>query len=604
MKKAILLLALSIKLSQLIAQPNYSGETLDKIKEVEHNIIGSVIINDAKPGTIIERMAKYNVKGLSIAVIHDYKIAWAKGYGWADEAEKKRVTTETLFEPGSISKSLNAIGILKLAQDKKIDLYTDINTFLTSWKFPYDSISKGKKITLAQILSHNAGLSTYGFPGRTINGDIPTILQILDGKPPAVTPAVRSISEPGLEFEYSGGGITISQLVLTDITGQQYETWMYEHVLKPIGMVNSSYAQPPAKDKRHLCASGYYSDGTPVSNKFRVYPFQAAAGLWTTPSDLCNYIIDMQLAYNGKQSKVLSPEMVKLHLTPYNNGPAAMGTFFDDRNGAKYFLHDASNDGFCGLYVASLDSGEGVVIFLNSGDARLLLEVLNSVAKAYNWSNYYREPQRRKTDKIVSVPDDILKSYEGIYLYDQSWAGVTKKGKEYEFSSAGTNAKMYFTTPTSFFNEEFQAIKKFIKDEHGNIIGYTRTVDGKEYPNATRITKPDTLNLDNSTIADIGFYLFEHKKYKEALAYYKRGVQLYPADLNLAMNMAHVYLFNNDYKSAAAIYSKHLKDTISPGVRWADQMQSDLFYFKEHRYNVTQLERIFTELKIDKPKDY
>lgn len=604
MKKAILLLALSIKMSQLIAQPNYSGETLKKINEVEHNITGSVIINDAKPGTIIERMAKYNVKGLSIAVIHDYKIAWAKGYGWADEAEKKRVTTETLFEPGSISKSLNAIGILKLAQDKKIDLYTDINTYLTSWKFPYDSISKGKKITLAQILSHNAGLSTYGFPGRTINGDIPTILQILDGKPPAVTTAVRSIFEPGLKFEYSGGGITISQLVLTDITGQQYETWMYEHVLKPIGMVNSSYAQPPAKDKRHLCASGYYSDGTPVSNKFRVYPFQAAAGLWTTPSDLCNYIIDMQVAYNGKQSKVLSPEMVKLHLTPYNNGPAAMGTFFDDRDGAEYFLHDASNDGFCGLYVASLDSGDGVVIFLNSGDARLLLEVLNSVAKAYHWSNYYREPQRRKTDKIVVVPDDILKSYEGIYLYDQSWAGVAKKGTEYEFSSAGTNAKMYFTTPTSFFNEEFQAIKKFIKDEHGNIMGYTRTVDGKEYPNATRITNPDTLNLDNSTIADIGFYLFEHKKYKEALAYYKRGVQLYPADLNLAMNMAHVYLFNNDYKSALAIYSKHLKDTITPGVSWVDQMQNDLFYFKEHRYNVTQLERIFTELKIDKPKDY
>jgi tetratricopeptide (TPR) repeat protein len=410
--------------------------------------------------------------------------------------------------------------------------------------------------------------------------------------------------EPGLKYEYSGGGITISQLILTDVTRQKYETWMYENVLKPIGMVNSSFAQPPAKDKRHLCASGYYSDGSPVANKFRVYPFQAAAGLWTTPSDLCHYIIDMQLAYQGKQSKVLSNEMVKLHLTPYNNGPAAMGTFFDDRDGAKYFLHDASNDGFCGLYVASLDGGDGVVVFLNSGDATLLLEILNSVAKAYNWKNYYREPQHRKTDKIINLPDKVLKSYEGIYLYDQSWAGIQKKQEEYHFYSAGVYAKMYFTTPTSFFNEEFQAVKTFINDEKGIVGGYTRTVNDKQYPNAIKIANPDTLTLENGAFQEIGTYLFENRKYKEAVAYYKRALQLYPGDLNLLMNMAHSYLFSNDYKSAMAIYKAHLQDTISIGNSWENQLQNDLFYFKEHRYDVTRLEKVFTDLKIKKPNDY
>jgi tetratricopeptide (TPR) repeat protein len=296
--------------------------------------------------------------------------------------------------------------------------------------------------------------------------------------------------------------------------------------------------------------------------------------------------------------------MVKLYLTPYNNGPAAMGTFFDDRDSAKYFLHDASNDGFCGLYVGSLDSGDGVVIFLNSGDARLLLEVLNSVAKAYNWKNYYREPQIRKTDKVVNVPDNILRCYEGIYLYDQSWAGVGKNGKGLQFFSAGTNAKMYFTSHVSFFNEEFQAVKKFIKDEQGNIVGYTRTVDGKEYPNATKIINIDTLTLENRTFQEISTYLFENKKYKDALAYCKRAVQLYPGDLTLLMNMAHTHLFNNDYNSALTIYKAHLKDTISAGNSWENQMQNDLFYFKEHRYDTTLLERVFAELKIAKPKGY
>jgi CubicO group peptidase (beta-lactamase class C family) len=233
-------------------QTNYSEQTLEKIREVENNITGNLILNDEAPSNILERMQKYNVKGVSIAVIEDYKVVWAKGYGWADEGEKRPVTPETLFEPGSISKSLNAVGILKLAQDQQVDLYTDINTYLTSWKFPYDSLSNGKKITLADILSHNAGLSVHGFPGHDINDPFPTVIDVLDGKKPAVTDPVRSMFEPGLMFQYSGGGTTISQLILTDVTKQPYDTWMYDNILKPIGMVNSSYSQPPSKRINHF----------------------------------------------------------------------------------------------------------------------------------------------------------------------------------------------------------------------------------------------------------------------------------------------------------------------------------------------------------------
>lgn len=164
MKTTLLLTIILIFNSGIFSQTNYSPETLEKIKEVENNITGRIILNDDQPSTITERMAKYNLKGMSIAVIQDYKIVWAKGYGWADEENKIPVTTETLFEPGSISKSLNALGILKLAQEKKVDLNADINTYLTSWKFPYDSLSNGKNNTCSDTQPY------CGFIGAWFSG--------------------------------------------------------------------------------------------------------------------------------------------------------------------------------------------------------------------------------------------------------------------------------------------------------------------------------------------------------------------------------------------------------------------------------------------------
>ncbi|MBL0023997.1 MAG: beta-lactamase family protein [Saprospiraceae bacterium] len=598
MKISSLFIAMLFYGSTVFSQTNYSSETLDKIKEVENNVSGNLLLNGEQPGTITERMAKYNVKGMSIAVIHDYKIAWAKGYGWADESEKRPVTPETLFEPGSISKTLNAIGILKLAQDKKVDLYTDINTYLSSWKFPYDSLSNGKKISLANLLSHMAGLSVHGFPGHNINGPVPTLLQVLDGKKPSFTPAVRSMFEPDLKFQYSGGGTSISQIILTDLVGQPYEEWMYNNVLKPIGMIHSTYAQPPAEGIRHLCASAYNRDGSPIAGKFHVYPEQAAAGLWMTPSDLSHYIIDMQLAHQGKPSAVLIGDMVKLHLSPYNDGPTALGTFIEDHDGVKYFQHSAGNDGFCGQFYGSMEDGYGVVIFMNTDFGKLMPEVINSVAKAYNWKNFYREPQRKTS---IEMADKEIKAYEGIYLYDDSWAAIGKKDNEYHFFTDCTYAKMYFISPTGFFNEEFQSNKNMIKDEKGNVVGYTRMVGEKEYPRALKVINPDTTNLSNQFYGDIGWYYFETKKYKEALTYFSRGTQVYPEDLNMLVNRAHMYLFNNEYNKARDIYKAHLTNIVRPGYSWEDLMREDYTYFKDKKYDMQLFDRVFDELKVKKP---
>ena len=219
----------------------YSPAVEKKINEVENNLSLWVNLEGGKNNySLKERMSFYHANGISIAVIKDYKIEWARGYGFADSAAQRPVTTATLFQAGSISKSLNGVGILKLVQDKKIDLSEDINTYLKSWKFPYDSISKEKKISTAQLLSHTAGLTIHGFPGYEAGTELPTRAQILNGEKPSNTKAVRSAFEPGLKFQYSGGGTTISQTIAEDVTGLPYDIYMWEQVLKPMGMFSSS----------------------------------------------------------------------------------------------------------------------------------------------------------------------------------------------------------------------------------------------------------------------------------------------------------------------------------------------------------------------------
>ena len=297
----------------------YSTDVQSRIKQVEESLPLMIRVEGEGDGkrTIEERMAHYKVPGLSIAVIKDYQIDWAKGYGEADVSEHRKVTEETVFQAASISKSLNAVGLLKLAQDGKLDLNSDINTYLTTWKFPYDDLSKGKKITVANLLSHTAGLSVHGFRGYGPYEPIPTAVDILDGKSPANSDPVRSMFEPGLRFQYAGGGTTITQLIVTDITHTPYDEFMSTNVLAPMGMDNSFFTQPPPQTKKSVLATAYHQDGGEVKGKFHVYPEQAAAGLWTNPTDLSKYIIETQLSLEGKSSKVLNQSFTNTRLTPY-----------------------------------------------------------------------------------------------------------------------------------------------------------------------------------------------------------------------------------------------------------------------------------------------
>lgn len=444
MKQLIILFLLPITVSCQTIDPAIQK----KINAVENSLAPSIIYGDTIPKLNIEkRMKETSIQGLSIAVIRDYKIEWAKGYGWADLEEKRKVTTDTRFQAASISKSINSMGVLKLVEMGKLDPEADINNYLTGWKFPYDSVSKNKKISVYHLLSHTAGLDIHGFPGYKKTDTLPTLQQILDGKRPANTKAVRSLFEPGTKFKYSGGGTTISQLILTNVTNSNYADWMQKNVLEPMGMTNSSYQQPPTVTTN--LATGHYGNEKPVTGKYHVYPEQAAAGLWTTPTDLAKYIIECQLALEGRSKKVLSQAMMKKRLTPYIDSNAALGVFIENRKGQLYFNHNGGNEAFLCTSYGSLQGGNGVVIMINGENFAVIGELLNSVAMVYDWKGFYSPTFK----KIVVAPKDTLQQLVGNFLLGKDTLTISYCGADLCLQQNRQPAKgyqMFFSDYSNF----------------------------------------------------------------------------------------------------------------------------------------------------------
>jgi CubicO group peptidase (beta-lactamase class C family) len=294
-----------------------SREIEQRIQHVTSGLIGGVVIkgDEHSTHTLADRMKEVNVPGVSIAVIHVGKIEWARGFG-VSSVGGSPVTAETMFQAGSISKPLAAMAALRLAQQGKLSLDVDVNTLLTSWKLPSDPVAAGKPVTLRELLTHTAGITVHGFPGYASTAPVPTLVQVLNGEKPANTPAIRSEAAPGAKWNYSGGGYTIMQQTLIDVTKEPFPKLLHDTVLAPIGMTHSAYEQPLPKEFQPFAATPYHGDGKPVEGGAHTYPEMAAAGLWTTPTDLARYAIEVENSREGKANHVLSAEMTRQMLVP------------------------------------------------------------------------------------------------------------------------------------------------------------------------------------------------------------------------------------------------------------------------------------------------
>lgn len=369
---------------------------------------------------ILERMRFYHVPGVSVAVVDGDRVAWAKGFGVKAFGGADAVDTSTLFLAGSISKPVFATGLLRLVEEGKLDLDRDVNEYLRSWHLPESPFTREQKVTLRRILSHNAGLTVWGFPGYTPGTPIPTVQQVLNGEKPANTEAVRNDTAPGSRWRYSGGGITIAQLVTTEVTGEPFPSLMNRLVLQPARMSHSSYENPPSAASAAFLSSGHEKPDTVVTGGYHVYPEMAAAGLWTTASDLARWGISITRAYNGAGGGVLSPAMVQQMLTPQVSvggqfaGPTpsswGLGVELRGSGDSLRFSHGGRDEGFVADVAMWPVQHKGIVVLTNGVSGALIQEIERAFSAEYGITTAPRMEKR-----LASVAPATLDSLPGEY---------------------------------------------------------------------------------------------------------------------------------------------------------------------------------------------
>ena len=340
-------------------------------------------------------MRLYNVPSVSVAVFDNFRILWAKGYGVTESGGTNPVTRHTLFQAGDISKSVAATGTLALIEQGKLSLDEDVNNELRSWKLPGNEFTKTEKVTLRRILSDTAGLTVIHFHGyvsadpdaHTPAQPIPTIQQILDGDKPANNAPVRvEMVLDGTRFHYSDSSSAIEQLVVTDAVGTAFPQAMHDLVLAKVGMNESTYEQTLPSSWMTAVAVGTSSTGKTIVGKRHIYPEMAAHGLWTTPSDLALFAIEVANSVNGRSNKLLSQRMTQLMLTPQTTDGGqgvGLGFFFQDKN---EFGHDGANEGFQSMLWAYSDTGSGMAIMSNSDYGIECAKFLaKAISREYDW---------------------------------------------------------------------------------------------------------------------------------------------------------------------------------------------------------------------------
>jgi len=337
--------------------------------------VGSV----TKTLTLSEAMAALNIPSVSIAVIDQDRIAFARAYGHS-------ATPESLFQAASLSKFVAAIGAMRLVDQKRLALDNDVNADLASWRVPANSPAKDHPVTLRGLLSMTAGIGVAGFLGYELGAPLPTLTQILDGTPPANSAPVTVIDVPGRAYHYSGGSYEIAEALMVDTLHEPFVEAMDALVLKPADMSHSTFAQPLPEGLSANAVTGHLADGADVKGGFHIFPEHAAAGLWSTPTDIANLLLLVGRAWRGESALFLTPDIAREMLKAHNGGPYGLGAAIAESGGSLIVMKRGQNIGYQSYLMLMPGEGQGLVVMTNSDNGSKLAEALiHRAAEIYGW---------------------------------------------------------------------------------------------------------------------------------------------------------------------------------------------------------------------------
>lgn len=419
---------------------------------VLHGLVAALQVRGREPQrhTMAERMERYCVPGVAVAVVQDCDIAWVSGHGACSQGGAE-VDGHTLFQAASISKAVAAVGVLALVEHGTLDLDADVNGALRRWRLPDSALTADRPVTLRHLLSHTAGTTVPGFPGYPLGEPVPDLVGVLSGTHPANTPAVESFAAPGTVGQYSGGGSTVVQLLVEDVTGRSFAELMHDLVLRGFGMADSAYQQPLQPGRFSRAALAHDTAGRPVEGGFHVYPELQAAGLWSTATDLARWVAGVQRILCGERGGVISPETAHLMVTPVGVGPFGLGPELAGEGPLRRFGHGAANQGYKGQVDGMVNGSSGAVVLTNGeGGTTLVGEVRRAVAAEYGWGEIGPPPI-----EVIEVAEHELRRFVGRYHgpFDRPLRIEMADGELFSPAPYGRR-RMLPVGPTTFIDEE------------------------------------------------------------------------------------------------------------------------------------------------------
>ncbi len=439
--------------------------------QIAENLRPARVLKGQKvPWTITDRLARYNVPAVSVAVIDDLEIQAVGAWGQLERGKPDLVTPTTLFQTASISKSVTAAGALCLVKDGLLNLDTDVEKELPEQYLP-DGHLPGKTyadpVTLRLLLSHSAGISVPGFAGYMMDDPLPTLAQMLAGQPPANSPAVERYAPPDEHFSYSGGGYLLVQALMETVTGEPFARVMQTRVFDPLGMENSCYA-PLDRRLYDQAASGHTEAGEVLPGKAPIHAESAAGGLWSTPTDLARLMLAIMQAYRGKDTPILTPQLAQAMLTP-RFWDFGLGVRLQGEGEDMSFNHGGATLCWHGQFIAYPERGQGVAVLTNSANGYLLWpEVERGVAHILGWPGW--DPQL--VDPLEMSHAD-LESYTGTYLLGGNIEiTVESRSGGIEVVYEGITWPAVPTAPDSFELLELEGQVTFQRDAEDKLTGF------------------------------------------------------------------------------------------------------------------------------------